>query len=211
MNGLEEITDKAVASLGKASVMVYVGGYTGRRARNYLERVPMEMYIFEPCSKNYKIMKKRLDPFNAHCYQMAVGRETMGGSLYIWNRSGDEGTSQNNSLYKNHLVKADKIKKRPIETITLEDFIKREGIKKIDLLKLNCEGGEYDIIYSDLSIVKMIAVSFHAKNLFFNSDKFAQKRKEIYARLEKQGFKLIMGEKLLRSKKHIDQLWKKQP
>ena len=210
MNGLEEIVDKAVGTLNKGAIMVYVGGYNGRRAQNYLERVPMEMHIFEPCKKNYKIMVKRLKKFNAHAHQMAMGRTTGDGSLYIWNRLGDEGTSQNNSLYKKHLAgKADKIKKRPIETITLEDFIKREEIKKIDLLKLNCEGGEYDIIYSDLSIVKMIAVSFHAKNEFFNSDAYAQKRKEIYEHLEKQGFKLITGEKLLKSKRHIDHLWKK--
>lgn len=209
MNGLEEITDKAVGMLNKDSVMVYIGGYTGRRAKNYLERVPMEMHIFEPCSKNFKIMVKRLGRFGAHCYQRAVGRETRGGNLFIWNRSGDEGTSQNNSLYKEHVVRARKIKKRPIEIITLEDFTEREGIKKIDLLKLNCEGGEYDIIYSDLSIVKMIAVSFHAKNDFFNSDKYAQKREKIYRYLEDSGFKLIIGEKLLKSKLHIDQLWKK--
>jgi FkbM family methyltransferase len=52
-----------------------------------------------------------------------------------------------------------------IKTITLVEYLYQQGIQKCDLLKLDCEGGEYDILLplskTDLHIFGRIVMEFH--------------------------------------------------
>jgi len=202
------MTLATIKRLKEDSIVVYVGGYDGRVATNYLNCRPFALHIIEPCPKNYKIMKKNLESYpDVKCHQMAIGGETGGGMLNVCHFSGKAGSSGSNSLFKDHLKK---FKKIPVQTCTMDDFVKINGIDHIDLLKLNCEGGEYFIFPGDwMDITDMISVSFHAKNKFFNSDRFVEKRKEIYQHLESKGFILDIGKKWLTSDTHINQLWRK--
>jgi FkbM family methyltransferase len=49
-----------------------------------------------------------------------------------------------------------------VDCITLNDLIKSEKLKKIDLIKLDCEGSEYEIIYNFLKKI------FKYYKTFFN-------------------------------------------
>jgi FkbM family methyltransferase len=52
-----------------------------------------------------------------------------------------------------------------VECITMEDLFKKHNLKKIDLLKLDCEGSEYEILYrcpaEYLARVEKIAMEVH--------------------------------------------------
>ena len=58
-----------------------------------------------------------------------------------------------------------KSKKIKVKSIKLSDFIKKEQINKIHLLKIDCEGAEYGIIKSlskeDYKKVKNIILEYH--------------------------------------------------
>ena len=71
-----------------------------------------------------------------------------------------------------------------VETITLEDIFVDNSLDKIDLLKLDCEGAEYEIFYNlpdqYFPKIKEIRMEFHG----------LEKGKELRAFLETKGFKI---------------------
>lgn len=208
--GLMEIYP-AIKHLKEDSLVVWVGGYDGKVAANALNAMrdlSVKMHVIEPCPKNFKIMCRKLLKYtSAICHKLAITRETGETMLNVCHFSGHAGSSGSNSVYKGHLARSKKI---PVQGCNLDDFLNINGIDHVDLLKLNCEGAEYQIFPGKfLDITDMIAVSFHAKNAFFNSEPFIQKRKEIYEHLESKGFILEIGKKWLKCKKHINQLWRK--
>jgi FkbM family methyltransferase len=50
-----------------------------------------------------------------------------------------------------------------VETISLEGLFSTYNLKKIDLMKIDCEGAEFDLLYSkDLSNIKLIVMEVHS-------------------------------------------------
>ena len=77
-----------------------------------------------------------------------------------------------------------------VDTTSLEDFVDRAGIKKIDFLKMDCEGAEYDILMNCpqriLSMIQRIGMEYH----FCEDKKDPQVLVDI---LEDNGFKVTMS------------------
>jgi hypothetical protein len=52
-----------------------------------------------------------------------------------------------------------------VDCLTLEDIFKKHRLKKLDLLKLDCEGAEYEILYETpaeiLAKIKEIRLEYH--------------------------------------------------
>ena len=65
----------------------------------------------------------------------------------------------------------DKINTYSVDCISLDDIIEKYNIKSIELLKIDCEGAEYEIIYGSTyfknNIVKNIVGEFH--NMYYNT------------------------------------------
>ena len=59
-----------------------------------------------------------------------------------------------------------------VQTISLNDFIKKNKLKKIDFLKMDCEGAEYEILYNlpknVLNSIKKISMEYHNINETYN-------------------------------------------
>jgi len=62
----------------------------------------------------------------------------------------------------------------PVETITLDDFALENGIQRIDFLKMDCEGAEYDIFFnaskSVLGMIQKISMEYHDLDLSRNHE-----------------------------------------
>ncbi|MBD3863579.1 FkbM family methyltransferase [Olleya marilimosa] len=121
--------------LNKDSVVFDLGGYKGEFAADIYNKYQSTIYVFEPIKSFYNIIKQQLadnPKIKAYQYGLAGQNQTMQISL----------TDNSSSVY---------ITSKLTETIQLKsivDFIKANNIKHIDLIKINIEGGEYDVLES---------------------------------------------------------------
>lgn len=99
------------------------------------------VYAFEPVLANYELLiqniskndlNNRIRAFNLGCASESGKRNIYLSSCTLHSLV-DE---QNQRGFES------------IDCISLEDIIKVNGLSKIDLLKINCEGAEYEILYS---------------------------------------------------------------
>lgn len=123
--------------------------YSGHKARKG------KVYAFEPVEEDFKKLKENIllnklsniIPINKAVSnkngleKIFVSRENNGGHSFFKELMGEE---------KN----ADSIM---VDTISFKDFFIKENIKNIDLLKIDCEGAEYQILYSLKDILKNIS------------------------------------------------------
>lgn len=100
---------------------------------------------------------------------------------------------QNRIAYGN----ADNDERESVVTISLNDIVSRESISRIDLLKMDCEGSEYDILAGisapTFSIIGRIIIEYHDG-----------KEREIEEDLRRHGFRL---EKQVAETAKMGMLW----
>ena len=158
--------------LNENSLIFDVGGYKGQGASDLFSMYLSTIYIFEPHTEYAKEIEKRFKKNN---------------KIKIFN-FGLSNKKSDNYLYFNNDGSTLFLKNKQKEKVRLEsisNFIKNNNIKKIDLLKLNIEGGEYDalddLINSGLlNIITNLQVQFH--NFFPDAKK---KMNEIKNKLSK--------------------------
>tara|TARA_R100001086_G_scaffold26318_1_gene12383 strand:- start:85 stop:690 length:606 start_codon:yes stop_codon:yes gene_type:complete len=131
-----------------------VGGFC-LHAHSKFEKI----YAFEPLKQNYHILQQVIlqrGLTNVEAYCNAVYSES-GKALSLVrpenNISGDVFCSEEGNTLA--------IEK--CETISLSDIIKTLNISKIDYLKMDCEGAEYDIFenFNDFDKIFIIALELH--------------------------------------------------
>src|SRR5262249_43824536 len=59
---------------------------------------------------------------------------------------------------------------RPVEVLTLEDLMARYGLKRIDFLKLDCEGSEFSILRHTPSLdrIGLVVGEYHGREAFLS-------------------------------------------
>ena len=208
-----ECLQKACKRVGKRPTVIDVGAYNGKVAKKIIKACPgADLYAIEACPRNFVEVEKRVKK----AYWCAIGDTTGEIEFNVTDVPHKDGSSESNSIYEGALGRPNmgETKKVTVSMLTLDDFIERNNIAKVDLLKSNCEGGEYKIFeaptFNWLDITKVVCMSFHAKIPFFNTEEYAKKRIKIYSILEEKGFKIIVGKKKKTSSKHIDTLWVKK-
>lgn len=141
--------------LDKKSVVLDIGGYNGDFAWWVRGEYGCGVHIFEPCLEFFKGIVKRTDydpMFWPHF--AALSDRDCTGTLYVRGDSttallSKEGTPQTTKFWD------------------VYKFIQAFKLTRIDLLKLNCEGGEYPILRrlhecGFLPNVRHIVVQFHS-------------------------------------------------
>lgn len=123
-----------------------------------------EVYAYEPMPANFEMLKKHKG-MNANkifnIYQAAVSSEV--GEMELFFDDANILTPVA-SLKKNFEGRSDESSLK-VNTTTLTDIINDNHLKRVDLLKMDCEGAEYDILYNTeptvFSNIKMIAMETH--------------------------------------------------
>jgi len=99
-----------------------------------------KIFAFEPYDKSFEILMKNLNINkikNVIPENLGVSKHTGTSTLYL-----KKDFAIGNSVYKNSNLDL----KIDIKTISVQDIIKKNDIQKIDILKLDCEGAEYEIL-----------------------------------------------------------------
>jgi len=83
---------------------------------------------------------------------------------------------------------ATNVVKKRVQTISIEDIIEKEGLPRVDFLKLDCEGAEHDILrnMSPVTAAKIRCIAMETHGLEGGSFM------DIPARLQELGFEVRM-------------------
>ena len=139
--------------LDENSLVFDVGGYKGQGASDIFSMYLPTIYIFEPHTEYAKELEKRFKKNNKiKVFNFGLSNKNCDDYLYF----NDDGST---------LFLKNKQKER-VKLESLSIFIKKNNIKKIDLLKLNIEGGEYDVLddlikSGLLNIITNLQIQFH--------------------------------------------------
>lgn len=138
------------------------------------------VYAFEPNQDSFQILKKNIEQ-NSMARIESINKAVTDKSgkiiLYLDNQNWGHSTA--------HKVGD---REELVDSINLSDFFTTQKIKKCDLIKFNCEGAEFKILYSlrasDLKKIAMLLVLYH-EDL---SDGFANGIRGLYKFLSEHGF-----------------------
>ena len=145
--------------VGEDDVVVDVGAHIGvfsvfaaKKARKG------RVYAFEPLPENFRLLKeniKRNNASNIVAANTALSSKKGERKFYV-----DPENSGGHSFYP-----AEKSKEITVRTDTLENFLADNKVTRIDFLKMDCEGAEYDILFSlprkALGKIGKISMEYH--------------------------------------------------
>jgi FkbM family methyltransferase len=134
----------------------HIGAFTITLARSAREGI---VYALEQVEANYEILVRNIELNRLKNFVLtktAVAKDTGKREMFVQ----EDGTSGLSFHYRRNRSPV------VVDTTSLEDFVDRMNIKKIDLLKIDCEGAEYQILGNCPSCVlrkvKRIALEHHA-------------------------------------------------
>lgn len=143
--------------LNENSLVIDLGGYKGQFASDLFSKYLCKVMVFEPIAEFFESMQQRfaknpkIQPF-----MVALGEKDKEEFFYLDN----DGTSINNKSNKSESFK------RKVIFRDIEAFFKENAIESVDLIKINIEGGEYDLLEyllekNMITKFKNIQVQFH--------------------------------------------------
>jgi len=143
------------------------------------------IYAYEPSPENFRILKKNIKlnrlQDQARLFELAVAKRSGKGKLFF----GREGAATHSLQYKSSAAMS-------VKTISLPEIFKQNKLDFCDFLKMDCEGGEYEIFYNTpqkiFDKIGRIIMEYHS-----NGDPY--KLKEFF---ERKGFKVRLTESNLK-------------
>jgi len=143
--------------LNNNSLVIDVGGYIGDYASDIYCKYGCKVYVFEPIKIHADYIRNRFsNNENIKVIQAALGCENKEMNINV--------NEDKSSLYTLSIV-GNKVEK--IRMISAVEYITINIDKQIDLLKINIEGGEYELLNNILSYpeiiknIRFIQIQFH--------------------------------------------------
>jgi FkbM family methyltransferase len=163
-NNVFKINEYNLPELSKDSVIVDIGAHIGSFSLKAFEMGSRNIYSFEANTHNSVICKYNCEPYNIKVFNKAVrGDERISSVCSRLAKSDSEKSINYGGLAINF--------GEGIEVITLKDILEIVG-GHIDILKLDCEGSEYPIIFESnkdvFNNIKNIVGEFHPRTLPVN-------------------------------------------
>lgn len=159
INELYEMGVYKGVKIKKGDIILDLGGHIGLfsllASRLVGERG--KIFSFEPSKESYELFKKNLminKIKNVEVYNYAIYKKKGKLRLYLHKYPAADSilNKSKNFIY--------------VKSISLKEFIKKKNLKKIDLIKFDIEGSEYDVIKNSKEIIKKagsVVIEFHEK------------------------------------------------
>lgn len=146
-------------SFKKGDTIVDVGAHVGIFSIYLAKKFPeTRILAFEPAEINFNLLLKNIilnGVKNISAFKLAVCKDSFSELNIYFNECF---SNASNIFFKEKYFNKAK-------TISLDDITKNNNIKKIKLLKIDCEGSEYDIIYNSKlfnnKIIDQLAIEIH--------------------------------------------------
>jgi FkbM family methyltransferase len=136
------------------SIVIDLGAHHGWFSNEIYDRYKCYIHAFEPVEHNYKICEKELQGLEkVFLYKTGLSSKN---DLCDFHVAGESSSIYIGTVLGEFGVRMTKI----------DDFLNEKNIKKVDLLKMNIEGSEYELMeyIIDLGIIEMfdnIQIQFH--------------------------------------------------
>ncbi|MCX5701454.1 MAG: FkbM family methyltransferase [Candidatus Omnitrophica bacterium] len=191
----------ALYPLLKGSIVLDIGGYICDSSIMFCMRGAKKVYVYEPHPILYKIalmnvkLNKLVDKIDIKNY--GVGKEE--SNSYV-KEDKEHAATSSFGLHECPNGKEIMIKIKPLQTII-------EEIDKIDVMKMDCEGAEFDAIlscpYAYLKKIKIIIIEYHA-NPFRLIDYFEKAGFEVQIKKENRNMPTLIGILFASQKEYIN-------
>ena len=174
--------------ISTADVVVDIGAHIGVFSV-FASRLASKgrVYSVEPVPENFEMLKRNLIANGMDrvvALNLAVSDKRGVTDLFIC--GGNTGGNSLLSTFGGNAVTS----RISVNTVSLSDMMSENAISEIDFLKMDCEGGEYAIMYSCpdrvVSSIKKISMEYH------NIDSDKRNGKAMKAFLESKGFRVDM-------------------
>jgi FkbM family methyltransferase len=109
------------------------------------------IFSFEPEPDNFRMLKQNIELNNFNntsAYNLAVSDSEKMLSLYL---SNDSNSGTHSTIFNKTSVSENYIE---VKAISLDDFVKKNNLNKIDLIKIDVEGAEIDVVNGMDNILK---------------------------------------------------------
>jgi FkbM family methyltransferase len=144
-------------------IVVDCGGNIGTFSLYIKELNPTaKIYIFEPLPENLAILQRNLDLNEIHdavVIPKALSSDGVEKSFYMEKDKFDGGSMVDQKLGSSS------VKISTVKSMTFDDFLLQHVLSRIDLMKMDIEGGEYEIIHANRDSlaknVKRLIIEYH--------------------------------------------------
>ena len=182
----------------KTISVIDIGAHKGEYISSIIKNFNIsKAYCFEPNSKVFKILENK-NLLNNKIELFNFGASNNSGNI-LFNENIESSSSSINELNKNSnyykkkffllnfLGTGDVTKKIEIKVVTLNEFIKENNVKKIDLLKIDTEGHEFQVLSGlkdKMYMINLIHFEHHFDDMIIKDYKLT----DIHSLLINNGF-----------------------
>jgi FkbM family methyltransferase len=152
-------------------VFIDVGANVGTYSTQLLSRFQdSSIWAFEPNPFTFERLKKHVENGNIHTVNM--GLSSQDGTLSFYDRKDKNGSSPHGSLYSEVIEEIHSVESVSfsVRATTLDDFLEKHQIKKINLLKIDTEGHELEVLKGAKKaiasgLIDLIHIEFNEMNI----------------------------------------------
>ena len=172
---------------GRINTLIDVGAHHGESIRFFKKNFSInKIYAFEPNIDNFKILKEKIkDIKNVEFFNTAIGNKK--GLINFTNHYDSESSTivkinqKSNYFKKKNFYldffnnKKNRIKNSQVKIDTLENLIKIDEFKFIDLIKIDTEGNDFNVIKglgNLITKVRFIYFEHHFHDMLLKEYKF---------------------------------------
>lgn len=172
------------ATLPANPVIIDIGGYIGDFALYAAHEFGARVIVYEPTLENYALLMENVNRNNLGeqitCHNAGVGGENGRLTLNV--------TRHDGALHVSGFLYAGATEQITVQAVTIDSVIYDNSLTHIDLLKIDCEGGEYDIISSldDKHFEKIDRIVFE----YHPISEYLEKLKTVKNHLAKAGYRI---------------------
>lgn len=172
-------------------VVVDIGGYIGDFAIYAVKRLnARRVVVCEPSPRNWLLLKQNIANNKYGDRVTAINKAVTTGEDVLMNVDAPDRNQATVSAYGPSVSR-----RTSVPGISLASLIESQGLRQIDLLKIDCEGGEYDILSTTPSeVLKNIQkIVFECHEI----DGFQVKLEAVKQRLRNEGYILTVRASLV--------------